>query len=169
MMPSPAVEFDMAVRSVVTIDAPPAEVWSGLARLQDWKPSVVSVERLGGAAEGEEGETLRVGQRPGDSTVYVIMRTIRSLPHEWKLQTLRTEDGDATDGYVSYSLLAEQGGTRLCCAAVARCRVQRTRPRAHRHCIDAGEAGSRSRQAETARGTWAQALSRARPLPQGWG
>lgn len=123
MMPSPAVEFDMAVRSVVTIDAPPAEVWSGLARLQDWKPSVVSVERLGSAAEGEEGETLRIGQRPGDSTVYVIMRTIRSLPDEWKLQTLRTEDGDATDGYVSYSLIAEQEGTRLCCAAIARCRA----------------------------------------------
>ncbi|MBU3670915.1 MAG: hypothetical protein FGM43_00100 [Sinobacteraceae bacterium] len=117
-----AVEFDLAIRSVILIDAPAQDVWRWLARLQDWKPSVVSLERLAGEPDAE-GETLRIGQRPGDTTAHVLMRTVRSQPHEWKLQTLRAEDGDTMDGYVSYTLTDGQGGTQLGCAVSARCRM----------------------------------------------
>ena len=117
------LEFDLAIRSRIEIAAPPAAVWSQLGRLQGWKSSVVSVERLAGEADAE-GETLRVGQRPGDTTVHTIMRTVRIDPWAWKVQTLQTEDGHTTDGYVAYTLEpAGANGTRLSCEVVARCRV----------------------------------------------
>jgi hypothetical protein len=120
-MNAPAVvEFDLAIRSGILIDAPAQDVWHRLARLQDWKPSVVSLERLAGEPDAE-GETLRVGQRPGDTTVHVRMRTVRSQPHGWKLQTLRAEDGDTMDGYVSYTLTDDRVGTHLGCMVIARC------------------------------------------------
>lgn len=116
------LEFDLAIRSRIGIDAPADVVWTHLAQLQAWKSSVVSLERLSGQPDAE-GETLRIGQRPGDVTVHMIMRTVRAERPGWKIQTLRTEDGDATDGYVVYTLDAEGKGTRLMCDVVARCRV----------------------------------------------
>ncbi len=117
------LEFDLAIRSRIEIGAPPAAVWSQLGRLQRWKSSVVSVERLAGETDAE-GEMLRVGQRPGDTTVHTIMRTVRIEPWSWKVQTLQTEDGRTTDGYVAYSLEpAGTNGTRLSCEVIARCRV----------------------------------------------
>jgi carbon monoxide dehydrogenase subunit G len=117
------LEFDLAIRNRIEIDAPPAAVWSQLGRLQGWKRSVVSVERLAGEPDAE-GETLRVGQRPGDTTVHTIMRTVRVEPGVWKVQTLQTEDGRTTDGYVAYTLEpVGTNGTRLSCEVIARCRV----------------------------------------------
>jgi hypothetical protein len=121
--PATLFEFALAIRSRIEINAPPAEVWSQLGRLQGWKSSVVSIERLAGEPDAE-GETLRVGQRPGDTTVHTIMRTVRVEPGAWKVQTLQTEDGHTTDGYVAYSLdPAGANGTRLSCEVIARCRV----------------------------------------------
>jgi hypothetical protein len=121
-MSPPRAEFDLAIRSRIGIDAPADAVWAHLSRLQAWKSSVVSLERLSGQPDAE-GETLRVGQRPGDVTVNMIMRTVRVQRPGWKIQTLQTEDGDATNGYVVYTLDAEGEGTRLSCDVVARCRV----------------------------------------------
>jgi Polyketide cyclase / dehydrase and lipid transport len=124
MTAGPALlEFDLAIRSRIEIGAPPAVVWSQLGRLQGWKDSVVSVERIAGEPDAE-GETLRIGQRPVDTTVYTIMRTVRIEPEAWKVQTLQTEDGRVTEGYVAYTL--ESVGarrTRLGCEVMARCRV----------------------------------------------
>jgi hypothetical protein len=39
------------------------------------------------------------------------------------VQTLQTEDGRTTDGYVSYALEPEGPGTRLRCEVIARCRI----------------------------------------------
>lgn len=119
---SPRADFDLALRSRIGIEAPVEVVWARLSQLQAWKSSVVSIERLAGEPDAE-GETLRVGQCPGDVTVHVIMRTVRIERPNWKIQTLQTEGSDATDGYVVYTLDAEGEGTRLNCEVVARCRV----------------------------------------------
>lgn len=123
MTAEPDLEFHLAIRSRIDIAAPPVAVWAELGRLQAWKTSVVSIERLAGEP-GAEGETLRVGQRPADVTVHTILRTLRAEPAAWKVQTLQTEDGRTTDGYVTYSLEPAGPGTRLSCEVVARCRVR---------------------------------------------
>lgn len=116
------VEFHLAIHSEVEIAAPPPVVWQYLDRPRDWKPSIVSIERLDGQP-GREGETLRIGQRPGDETVYVIMRTLRLEPYNRRVQTLSTEASRATDGYVIYTLVPDGTATRLVCDVVARCEV----------------------------------------------
>lgn len=122
MSAPPLAEFHLALRSSVDIAASAAAVWTHLAQLRAWKRSVVSFERLAGPPD-EEGETLRLGQRPADVTVHTIMRTLRSAAPTWKVQTLLTEDGRTTDGYVVYSLQNVGAVTRVCCDVVARCRV----------------------------------------------
>lgn len=122
MTAAPLVEFDLVIRSSIGIAAPPEDVWPHLSRVDGWKSSVVSLERLAGEP-GAEGETLRIGQRPSDVTVHTIMRTLRAIPAEWQVQSLRTEDGQATDGYVAYTLEPDGGGTWVSCQVLARCRV----------------------------------------------
>ena len=116
------VDFHLAIPSEVEIAAPPAVVWEYLDRPRDWKPSIVSIERLEGQP-GQEGETLRIGQRPGDETVYVIMRTLRLEPYTWRVQTLSTEASRMTDGFVIYALAPSGTSTRLACDVVARCAI----------------------------------------------
>jgi hypothetical protein len=116
------VEFDLAIRSRIDIAVAPALVWPPLMRLKEWKASVVSIERLAGEPDAE-GETLRIGQRPADVTVHMIMRTVRVEPFAWRVQTLQAEDGRSTDGYVAYSLESLANGTRLSCDVIARCCV----------------------------------------------
>lgn len=121
-MSAACVDFDLVIRSRIEIDAPPELVWKHLAALQEWKESVVSVERLSGDPDSE-GETLRVGQRPADVVVHTLMRTVRLEPCSWKVQTLQTEDGRATQGYVLYALERSTRGTNVSCEVVARCSV----------------------------------------------
>jgi hypothetical protein len=116
------VEFHLAIRSEIEIAAPPPIVWLYLDRPRDWKPSIVSIERLDGQP-GREGEMLRIGQRPGDETVYVIMRTLRLEPYTWRVQTLSTEASRMTDGFVIYTLAPAGTSTRLACDVVARCTI----------------------------------------------
>ena len=116
------IEFDLAMRSEITIAAPPATVWIYLDRPREWKPSIVSLELVAGIA-GTEGETLRVGQRPAAETVHVIMRTLRLEAPSWRVQTLATEDSRAVDGFLLYSLHRIDGGTQLRCDFVAHCRA----------------------------------------------
>lgn len=116
------LEFHIALRSEVAIEAPPQIVWDYLDRQQEWKPSIVSLERRAGNA-GEAGEVLRIGQRPGDETVHVFMQMLRVTPNTWRVQTLVTEASNAVDGYVLYSLRPEGSTTQLCCEFVARCRI----------------------------------------------
>ena len=116
------LEFELAMRSVVTIKAPPERVWNYLDRPRDWKPSIVSLELIAGTA-GAEGETLRVGQRPAAETVHVIMRTLRLAVPSWRVQTLATEGSRAVEGFLLYSLRAVATGTELSCEFVALCRV----------------------------------------------
>ena len=121
-MTSPAVEFYLAIRSEVAIEATPGTIWGCLDRPQDWKPSIVAVEHLGGT-RGGEGERLRVAQRPGEQTVQVLMETVRLDPHVWRVQTLTTEASNSTDGYVIYSLRPAGATVQLTCEVVARCSV----------------------------------------------
>jgi hypothetical protein len=119
---STRLDFRLALRSRVAIAAPAAAVWPVLGRLDAWKASVVSFERLAGEPD-EEGETLRVGQRPADVTVNTILHTLRVERGAWRVQSLITEDGEATDGYVTYTLDPLNDGTLVTCELVARCRV----------------------------------------------
>lgn len=119
---SARVDFRLALRSRVSIAAPAATVWPLLSRLEAWKSSVVSIERLAGEPDSE-GETLRVAQRPADVTVNTILRTLCVERDAWRVQSLTTEDGEATDGYVTYTLDPVSDGTLVTCELVARCRV----------------------------------------------
>jgi carbon monoxide dehydrogenase subunit G len=121
-MAAAEVEFHLAIHSEIAISASPEVVWDYLDRPRDWKPSIVSIERLEGQP-GQEGEILRIGQRPAHETVYVIMRTLRVEPYAWRVQTLSTEASRATDGFVIYRLLPEGASTRLACDVVARCAI----------------------------------------------
>jgi len=121
-MATAEVEFHLAIRSEIVIEAPPHVVWDYLDRPGDWKPSIVSLERLSGA-RGQEGETLRLGQRPGTETVHVIMRTLRAEPYTRRVQTLTTEASRATDGFVIYTLAPAGTATHLACEVVARCSI----------------------------------------------
>lgn len=120
--PEDGAEFDLILHSQVVIKAPPSVVWEHLDRLQEWKPSVVSLERIEGA-RNEVGEVLRIGQKPANETVYVLQKTLQVEPNRRKVQTLTTEDGRTTNGYVIYSLVPEGGGTRVMCDLVARASV----------------------------------------------
>ena len=122
MSDAETLEFCFAMRSEIAIAAMPDEVWGVLQRPREWKPSIVSLERLGGAA-GEVGEVLRLGQRPGTETAYVRMETLRAVRPSWRVQTLDTEQGGEIRGFVVYSLRLDGTGTRLCCDFVANCRM----------------------------------------------
>ena len=121
-MTSAELEFHLAMRSEITIDASPAIVWSFLDRPRDWKPSIVSLECIAGT-RGTEGEMLRVGQRPAGETVHVIMQALRLVPPSWRVQTLVSEHSRAVDGFVLYSLSPIGSATGVSCEFVARCRV----------------------------------------------
>ena len=112
-------EFDLVLRSEVEVDAPRMRVWEQLERVQEWKASVVSVERIGGAP-GEIGEALRIGQSRAGQVVYVHMKTLEQQPGAWKVQTLETEDGRTTRGYVAYTLHESQGRTQVIGQLIAR-------------------------------------------------
>jgi hypothetical protein len=118
-MTSEFIEFDLVMRSVVEIDAAPPIVWGGLDRVQQWKPSVASVERLQGSP-GSIGEVLRLGQKAGDRIVYVIHKTLQLEPGVWRVQSLETEDGRSTRGYLVYSLHERGTGTLLVGELLAR-------------------------------------------------
>ena len=118
-------EFDLALRSDVRIAAPAPRVWACLEDLQAWKPSVASVARIDGKP-GEIGEVLRIGQRGARAIVYVRMRTLQSEPVAWKVQTLETEDGRTTRGYVTYRLIEQQPDViQVCAQLIARAAVER--------------------------------------------
>ena len=48
-MPPEEIGFHLAIRSEIDIHAPREIVWDWLYRPQEWKPSIVSLERLEGA------------------------------------------------------------------------------------------------------------------------
>jgi len=116
------LDFRFAMRSEISIAAGPDEVWDFLGRPREWKPSIVSLERLAGF-EGGEGEILRLGQRSGAETVYVRMETLRAVRPSWRVQTLDTEQDGGIRGFVVYSLRFDCTGTLLCCDFVANCRM----------------------------------------------
>lgn len=119
---SDRVEFDLALHSEVHIARPAERVWPYLDRLQAWKDSVVSVEQVAGV-QGAVGEVIRIGQRPGAFTVYVIHKTLAQRAPRWKLQSMVTEDGVTTDGYVTYTLIERDAGTLVVCTVAGKVRV----------------------------------------------
>jgi hypothetical protein len=100
-------------------------IWPYLDRLQEWKASVVSVEHIEGP-RGAVGEVLRIGQRPGATTVYVMHKTLAVSAPRWKMHTLVTEDGITTDAYVIYRLVERDGATLVLCDLVGKVRVPRS-------------------------------------------
>jgi len=113
------IEFDLVIRSEVEINAALPVVWNYLSRVQEWKPSVTSVERVQGAA-GSIGEVLRLGQRSGDDIVHVIHKTLQLEGNNWRVQSLETEDGRTARGYLVYSLYERGAGTLLAAELLAR-------------------------------------------------
>jgi hypothetical protein len=119
-------EFDLVLRSETRVATPAARVWACLADLRAWKPSIASIDRLEGEA-GQVGEVLRVGQRAARGVVYVRMRTLQSEPAAWKVQTLETEDGRTTRGYVTYRLVEHQPDlTQVYAQMIARAAIERS-------------------------------------------
>lgn len=137
---SPLVEFDLSLHHEVEILRPAAVVWPYLDLLRDWKASVVSVEHVGGI-RGSVGEVLRIGQRPGAGTVHVLHTTLAMVAPRWRIQSMVTEDGVTTDGYVIYTLVEHAGRTLVLCHVAAKVRL----PRA-----DAQRAGDVEQLARTA-------------------
>lgn len=115
-------EFDLILHSEIDIARSAAVVWPYLDRLREWKDSVVSVERAAGKPD-EVGGVLRIGQRPGTQTVYVLQKTLGLQVPRWRVQTLETEDGITTSGYICYSLVESAGHTQVICSVAARVRV----------------------------------------------
>ena len=115
-------EFDLILHGELRIDQGAAEIWSWLERFAEWKESVVSVECVAGA-RGAIGEVLRIGQRPVGQTVYVLQKTLGLEFPRWKIQSLITEDGVSTNGYVSYTLVEQDRGTLVICNVMATVRV----------------------------------------------
>lgn len=117
-----ALEFDLAVRSRMLINARPQRIWDCLENLRAWKPSVVAVERLAGEP-GRAGETLRVAQLRADRTVSTILRTLCVDPLAWKVQSLRTEADEAAAGYMIYTLDDRRSDTQVTAEFVAHCQL----------------------------------------------
>lgn len=120
LMSTTECQFHLAIHSEIEIEATPQVVWQWLDRPCEWKPSIVSLERLDGLP-GQAGELLRLGQRPGTETVYMRMQTLRAEPYVRRVQTLCSEASRAVDGFVVYSLAPMGSATRLACDVVARC------------------------------------------------
>jgi hypothetical protein len=116
------VEFALALHSEVEIFRPAAVVWRYLDVPSEWKDSVVSLEHVDGP-KGALGEVLRIGQRPGTTTVHVLHKTLGMMMPRWKLQSMITEDGVTTDGYVIYTLIERDGRTLVVCNVAAKIRV----------------------------------------------
>lgn len=119
---STLVEFDLSLHSEVIISRPAAAVWPYLDRLGDWKDSVVSVEHIGGT-RGLVGERFRVGQRPGTATVHVTHETLAMQLPRWKIQSMVSEDGVTTEGYVIYTLVEHGDQTLVLCNVAGKVRV----------------------------------------------
>lgn len=116
------IEFDLALRCEIAIESPASVLWGYLDRPREWKDSVASIERIDGEP-GEVGEVLRIGQRPSGEIVYTILKTLRLKHTEWKVQSLATENGRLSCGYVIHSLYERGGRTQLVYDFVARCRL----------------------------------------------
>jgi len=116
------MEFDIVVRSEITIDAPPEAVWYQLSRLQEWKDSIHSLERIAGQP-GEVGEVLKIGQRRGDRIVFVTQKTLETIAPSRKVEYLETEDGKAARGYIIYSMVDQGASTWVCCDLLIRSAV----------------------------------------------
>ena len=120
---SGTIEFHLVLHSEVRIARIPAVVWPYLNRLTEWKDSVVSLERIAGSVD-EIGETLRIGQRPAEETVYVLQETLGQERHRWRTQSLVTEDGTTTRGYIHYLLLQQEvESSVVICSVTASVRV----------------------------------------------
>lgn len=116
------VEFDLALHAEVEICGPATLVWPYLDLMREWKDSVVSVEHIDGTP-GTVGEVRRIGQRPGPTTVHVLHKTLAMMAPRWKIQSMVTEDGTTSDGYVIYTLIERDGRTLVLCDVAAKVRV----------------------------------------------
>ena len=115
-------EFDLVIRSEITIEASTTTIWAELARLEQWKDSIHSLEHIAGTP-GQTGDVLRIGQRRGERIVYVTQETLAVQPERCKVEYLQTEDGSAARGYIVYSLYAQASGTLVVCDLLLRAAV----------------------------------------------
>jgi len=105
---------DVVVRTEVTIDRSPAEVWPVLLDARSWKLSVVNLETISGQS-GAEGEVRRVTQKSGDQheLATYFMRVVRQRPHEQLVFKLWPIGGSDFLAYADFSLIDLDGRTRL--------------------------------------------------------
>lgn len=115
-------EFDLVIRSEITIEATATAIWARLNRLEEWKESIDSLEHIAGTT-GQAGDVIRIGQRRGESIVYVTQETLAVQPARFKVEYLQTEDGSAARGYIVYSLYAQAPGTLVVCDLLLRASV----------------------------------------------
>lgn len=112
-------EFDLVIRSEITIEASTAVVWAELARLERWKDSIHSLEHIAGTP-GQTGGRVRIGQRRGERIVYVTQEILAVQSERYRVEYLQTEDGSAARGYIVYSLYAQASGTLVVCDLLLR-------------------------------------------------
>jgi len=115
-------EFDLVIRSEITVEASRAVVWGQINRLEQWKDSIHSLEHIAGMP-GQAGDVVRIGQRRGERVVYVTQETLAVQPERCKVEYLQTEGGSATRGYIVYSLYAQASGTLVVCDLLLRAAV----------------------------------------------
>lgn len=114
--------FDLVLHGEIEIERAPEAVWPCLGRLREWKDSVVSLERIRGEANAV-GEVLRIGQRPGRETVYMLQETLAARAPRWRIQSLRAEDGVSANGYIAYTLVDMGAHTLVVCDVAAKVQV----------------------------------------------
>ena len=115
-------EFDLVIRSEITIEASTAVVWAQFNQLKQWKDSIHSLEHIAGTP-GQTGDVVRIGQTRGERVVYVTQETLAVQPGRCKVEYLQTEDGSAARGYIVYSLYAQASGTLVVCDLLLRAAV----------------------------------------------
>ncbi len=115
-------EFDLVIRSEITIDASTAVVWAQFNQLKQWKDSIHSLEHIAGTP-GQTGNVVRIGQTRGERVVYVTQETLAVQPGRCKVECLQTEDGSAARGYIVYSLYAQASSTLVVCDLLLRAAV----------------------------------------------
>ncbi|MBN1222465.1 MAG: hypothetical protein JXB23_04415 [Candidatus Aminicenantes bacterium] len=105
-------KFDLIVRTEISINRPPADVWPLLFKVKEWKSSIDKLERVAGEPN-KEGETLRVtpkgtGEDQGYFIKYVRVEENRQLV----IKIFNIPD-DGAVGYSDFSLFESKGKTDM--------------------------------------------------------
>ena len=91
-MPPEEIGFHLAIRSEIDIHAPREIVWDWLYRPQEWKPSIVSLERVAG------GRPVRLVARPRSASPAEGSSSRHSYHQQLLVDAARAPSGKKTGG-----------------------------------------------------------------------